>query len=122
MASYTHRMLSTPQAIKSTIPNVARKAPPALDPPCSIVISFPQQLFRLHEGGLLTRSRSRLRGGRADVARRLADDGDHRIGTGDMEIFDQPGGCAAGRDGAASGWFSRGTAGLECSTFRRTTQ
>ncbi len=31
MASYTHRTLSTPQAIKSTIPNVARKAPLALD-------------------------------------------------------------------------------------------
>src|SRR3954447_26736984 len=106
MASYTHRMLSTPQAIKSTIPNVARKAPPALDPPCSIVISFPQQLFRLHEGGLLTQSRSRLRGSRAD-----------------MEIFDQPGGCESpvAMVPTLVGSSPR-TAGLECSTFRRTTQ
>src|SRR3954469_25398870 len=93
MASYTHRMLSTPQAIKSTIPNVARAAPPAMDPPCSIVISFPQQLFQTARGravdpvSLAPPWRSR-RCCPAPGRRR-----DHRIGTTDMDIFDQPGGC-----------------------------
>src|SRR4051812_19064758 len=52
MASYTQRMVSIAQAIKSTTPNVARKAPLALDPPCSVVISHSQESFRLHERGL----------------------------------------------------------------------
>jgi hypothetical protein len=39
--------------MKSTIPNVARKAPLALDPPCSVVIASPYSCFRLHERGLV---------------------------------------------------------------------
>src|SRR3954469_12880091 len=52
MASYTQRMVSIAQAIKSTTPNVARKAPLVPDPPCSVVISSSNCCFGLHERGL----------------------------------------------------------------------